>query len=179
MGPRVGHGRRDCPGPPKPGPHTTLSHPTPHMTPTRPWPTPARLPHRPRPSGLSPPEMTPAPPHMPPPRASLACCLAPSLSWTGLLTGASVGSERLCVESRGHGSHSPHTRIAAWSGPGRPGRAAPLPASAKPSFGLQSFRSHPTPTAPRVGLAVGLGVAAPGGADTRLGPQPPLCPWRA
>ncbi|KAM9680144.1 uncharacterized protein ACBT57_003753 [Dama dama] len=111
---------------------------------------PSRLPHRSRPSGLSAPETTPGPtPYAPTPcqpsllpGPQLVLDRAPHRSQCGERAGQ-------CVESRGHGSRSPHIRTAAWSGPGRPGRAAPPPASAKPSLGLQSSCSHPTPTAPR------------------------------
>lgn len=98
---------------------------------------PSRLPHRSRPSGLSAPETTPGPtPYAPTPcqpcllpGPQLVLDRAPRRSQCGERAGQ-------CVESRGHGSRSPHIRTAAWSGPGRPGRAAPPPASARPSLGL-------------------------------------------
>lgn len=112
---------------------------------------------------------------MPPPRASLACCLAPSLSWTGLLAGASVGSERASVWRAEDAAPAAPTS-GQPPGLGLDGRGERPPRRHRPG---PPSGSHPTPTAPRGGLAVGLGVAAPGGADTGPGPQPPLHPLKS
>lgn len=89
-----------------------------------------------------------------------------------------MGSERASMwRVEDTAPHSLHTQKSPGLGlKGGKGRAPP--ASAKPSLGLQSFRSHPTPLAPRVGLGVGLGgvVTALGKTNTDKAGAPAASP---